>query len=199
MPEPDDSVAATAHVTVPGLGLLVEFVDEQEEQMLMEMLDACPWDEASLKGRRSQHYGAAAIDFRARDLYNNNSGSGNDSSHAPPPIPPACAVLLDRARGLLVDGRPVSDGSTTTTVPQPARGPRVEGPLAAGWDGGGVQDQMTVNDYQPGEGIAGHVDVHSLFEDGFLIVSFGSGTRAHSVATWINSVYKSFINTIPTS
>ena len=97
-PTPEDSVAATAHVRVPGLGLLAEFVTtEEEEGALIALLDARPWDEASLKGRRSQHYGACAIDFRTRDI-------GGGGAVGVPPIPPACAALVERARALLLDG-----------------------------------------------------------------------------------------------
>ncbi|CAJ1413342.1 unnamed protein product [Effrenium voratum] len=36
-------------------------------------------------------------------------------------------------------------------------------------------DQLTVNEYQPGVGIAFHVDAHSAFEDGIAAVTLGSG------------------------
>ncbi|KAL9971627.1 hypothetical protein ACROYT_G017818 [Oculina patagonica] len=35
-------------------------------------------------------------------------------------------------------------------------------------------DQMTVNEYQPGQGIPPHVDTHSAFEDGIVSLSLGS-------------------------
>jgi alkylated DNA repair protein alkB family protein 8 len=37
-------------------------------------------------------------------------------------------------------------------------------------------DQLTVNEYSPGEGIPPHVDSHSPFEDVFCSLSLGSGT-----------------------
>eukprot|EP00747_Dinoflagellata_sp_TGD_P189661 gnl/TRDRNA2_/TRDRNA2_50244_c0_seq1.p1 gnl/TRDRNA2_/TRDRNA2_50244_c0~~gnl/TRDRNA2_/TRDRNA2_50244_c0_seq1.p1 ORF type:complete len:371 (+),score=65.39 gnl/TRDRNA2_/TRDRNA2_50244_c0_seq1:169-1281(+) len=36
-------------------------------------------------------------------------------------------------------------------------------------------DQLTINEYQPGVGIAFHVDAHSAFEDGIAAVTLGSG------------------------
>lgn len=36
-------------------------------------------------------------------------------------------------------------------------------------------DQLTINEYVPGVGIAFHVDAHSSFEDGIVILSLGSG------------------------
>lgn len=37
-------------------------------------------------------------------------------------------------------------------------------------------DQLTINDYMPGDGIPPHVDSHSPFEDVFCSLSLGSGT-----------------------
>lgn len=36
-------------------------------------------------------------------------------------------------------------------------------------------DQLTINEYQPGVGIAFHVDAHSAFEDGIAALTLGSG------------------------
>jgi alkylated DNA repair protein alkB family protein 8 len=36
-------------------------------------------------------------------------------------------------------------------------------------------DQLTINDYQPGDGIPPHVDTHSAFMPAFASVSLGSG------------------------
>ncbi|CAE7205310.1 ALKBH8 [Symbiodinium necroappetens] len=36
-------------------------------------------------------------------------------------------------------------------------------------------DQLTINEYQPGVGIAFHVDAHSAFEDGIAAITLGSG------------------------
>lgn len=36
-------------------------------------------------------------------------------------------------------------------------------------------DQLTVNEYQPGTGIAFHVDAHSAFEDGIVAITLGAG------------------------
>jgi len=41
------------------------------------------------------------------------------------------------------------------------------------WEGDA--DQITVNEYMPGMGIAPHVDTHSAFEDGIAALSLGSG------------------------
>ena len=36
-------------------------------------------------------------------------------------------------------------------------------------------DQLTINEYEPGVGIAFHVDAHSAFEDGIAAITLGSG------------------------
>ncbi|CAL8336036.1 unnamed protein product [Boreogadus saida] len=41
---------------------------------------------------------------------------------------------------------------------------------------GAMPDQLTVNQYQPGQGIPPHVDTHSAFEDTILSLSLGSKT-----------------------
>lgn len=38
-------------------------------------------------------------------------------------------------------------------------------------------DQLTVNQYQPGQGIPSHVDTHSAFEDPILSLSLGSAVN----------------------
>ena len=37
-------------------------------------------------------------------------------------------------------------------------------------------DQLTINDYKPGDGIPPHIDTHSPFEDLFCSLSLNSGT-----------------------
>ena len=41
------------------------------------------------------------------------------------------------------------------------------------WDG--LADNLTVNEYLPGAGIANHVDTHSAFEDGICALTLGDG------------------------
>ena len=41
------------------------------------------------------------------------------------------------------------------------------------WDG--LADNLTVNEYLPGAGIAIHVDTHSAFEDGICALTLGDG------------------------
>ena len=43
----------------------------------------------------------------------------------------------------------------------------------------GMLDQLTVNDYSPGQGIPPHVDTHSPFEEVFVSLSLRSGACMH--------------------
>lgn len=43
------------------------------------------------------------------------------------------------------------------------------------WGEGVLPDQLTVNEYEPGQGISAHVETHSAFADGIVALSLGSG------------------------
>ena len=43
----------------------------------------------------------------------------------------------------------------------------------------GFFDQLTVNDYMPGQGIPPHVDSHSPFQEVFAALSLKSGSTMH--------------------
>ena len=43
----------------------------------------------------------------------------------------------------------------------------------------GLFDQLTLNDYMPGQGIPPHVDTHSPFEEVFASLSLKSGVTMH--------------------
>jgi alkylated DNA repair dioxygenase AlkB len=130
-----------------GLQLFM-FLNEAEESVLLTLLDSKQWDKSGVT-RRTQHYGAAAIDFRSRSL---------DTKRPTVPIPIQCRDLLARARrqqqacGVAWPSGPLADANASCLG----------------------RDQMTVNEYLPGDGIAAHIDAHSLFEDGLLIMSLGS-------------------------
>ncbi len=153
-PQPEDvradpitgAPSTGAHLP-PGLQIL-PFLSEAEEAALLALVDSAEWDTVQVF-RRTQHYGAAAIDFKTRKL-------GPSAPVAP--IPSICQALLTRTREQQ-EALGVSWSS---------------GPLAKEEFPCAERDQMTVNEYEPGSGIANHIDVHSFFEDGFLILSLGS-------------------------
>jgi len=125
-----DSVASTAHVAVPGLEVVHDFVSEAEARELLAAVDAQPWD-TTIK-RRVQHYGHA-FDYARLEI----------AEGPAPQLPAFCAGFPER--------------------------------IAAATGGQCLVDQLTVNEYEPGVGIAFHVDAHSAFGDFVAAVTLGSG------------------------
>ena len=186
LPQPED-VATTADVHIPGLKLIENFISEEEERELVvsigagdrldppvldspnEQCSVAPWEDV-LK-RRVQHYG---FKFHYRTLL-------LDYASCPPPLPPLCQRLAQRMRASLrgeernekEDGkRKAADGivaSPSTTLP-PLPPDTLVGPAAAAAPEGSTVteachelNQLTVNEYECGQGIAGHVDSHMCF------------------------------------
>lgn len=116
----------------PGLTLIENFIDADEEARLMAAVDAAPWD-STLK-RRVQHYGMR-YDYDRRTVTETELGSPSV-----PPIPEWCGFLVDR-----LDFTP---------------------------------DQLIINEYLPGQGIARHTDA---FVFGSPIVSLSLGSTCEMV------------------
>ncbi|KAJ9601051.1 hypothetical protein L9F63_000786 [Diploptera punctata] len=123
-----------------GLILLEDFVSNEEEKMLLEIVNyvvemqqfvTCK----TLKHRKVKHYG---YEFK----YDTNNVDKDSPLNEP--LPSECNFLLDRLAS--------RNCSILTTFP----------------------NQLTVNQYQPGQGIPPHVDTHSAFEDPILSLSLGS-------------------------
>jgi alkylated DNA repair protein alkB family protein 8 len=147
-----ECTSATAHVCVPGLRLIQNFVSESEEAALISSIDGQTWS-ASVNRRRVQHYGHR-FNYRTRSV-------DLDSAL---PIPDCLAPVLERV-GRLEEYSARSDGASSRACVQNAQ---IGRSLLR------VPDQVTVNEYPPGAGIAPHVDTHSAFEDGLLSLSLGS-------------------------
>lgn len=127
---------------VPGLFYMRDFVDEREEQMILQSLDKMPWNE-KLR-RRVQHYGHTFL-YENIDI--------DKSVGAVPPIPAFLHPLITRIR---------------TAIATSASDPNSD-------DVSDFVDQLTVNEYKPGEGIGTHVDRHSAFTNRVIVLSLGSG------------------------
>lgn len=148
---------------VKGLVVLEEYVSEEEEEALLGYLHAQPWLEHRF--RSVQHYGYH-FDYERNDVFHDHRGqrtTEDDTDHADGDgdddlrvFPPLLRPLIRRFRDLpslpaLSDHRP-PDCSESMFVP----------------------DQLTVNRYQPGDGIPAHVDVHSSFTHFVLSLSLGA-------------------------
>lgn len=209
-PSRSECTSSTDHVTIPGLVLIPEFVSKEEEEVLMAALTGptAPWAPSQItasKGgavkRRVQHYGYV-FDYETADVKRDRSESGSDC----PPIPGLPSHL--EAEGAAINNMPVKPDLLETYFRQCV----IEG---RGWDALACTvertrhtefavpaesadeskstlkkfpdlNQLTVNVYEPGEGIGSHVDTPSAFDDGLISLSLNGGTvmefRKHSSA-----------------
>lgn len=115
-------------LNVEGLRFIPNFINAEEEQTLLEYIDAQPWN-TSLS-RRTQHYG---YEYNYTD---------KEAKKPTTPIPESFEYLMERLveRGVLTE-RP---------------------------------DQLIINEYKPGQGIAPHTDHVKYFADGIVSISLGA-------------------------
>jgi hypothetical protein len=141
-----ECTSTTASVVVPGLVLIENFVTEDEAVLLMaELGDECaPWRESLC--RRVQHYGFI---FNYRTIM-------VDYAKPTPPLPASC---VDLAKKILTE--------TSSVVTSSAN----ESPLVNLKDEDGSLlplNQLTVNEYLPGQGIASHTGERFLLQLSFF-------------------------------
>lgn len=111
----------------PGLTIIEDFIDTDEEARLLTAIDEAPWN-TTLK-RRVQHYGM-------RYDYDRKTVTATErESPSVPPIPEWCGFLVER--------------------------------LAF------IPDQLIINEYMPGQGIARHTDA-PIFGSPIVSLSLGS-------------------------
>ena len=115
-----------------GLKLILNFVTQAEESVLLDTLSANTWD--CTIARRTQHFGNR-FDYKTKV-------ANGPAEPLPEWLRPLCLRL---------------------------------GELDIGLPWGCETDQVTVNEYVAGMGIAAHVDTHSAFWDGIVVISLGSG------------------------
>ncbi|CAH0385937.1 unnamed protein product [Bemisia tabaci] len=144
-------------VLPPGLLLLENFINEHEEEMLLNCVIWSSVDsdqEKCLKHRQVKHFG---YEFRYSDNNVNKDAPLMES------IPQECGFLFER----LSKSRP----ELSLWMP----------------------DQLTVNKYEPGQGIPPHIDTHSAFNDPILSLSL----NASIVMEWRNSERQHFSVLLP--
>ena len=159
--EPED-VSTTAHVTVSGCRLWVDWITPEEEALLLQSVDVGCWEEG-LK-RRVQHYG---FTFNYRTLMLDYMREAAGMAALPP-----CLALAERMQA--VDGGPPPGAGAGAGAgyaeTDPAAGTAQE------TDRGALPlTQLTVNEYLPGQGIAAHIDTHNCFGPRMFFLSLGGG------------------------
>lgn len=127
-PEPE-CTSLSEHVVVPGMAIINNFISADEEQALMDELanKSSPAWKESLS-RRVQHYG---FPFNYRTLM-------VDYAKPTPPLPASCVALSEKIAEAYQH--------TIESGELPADSPPFQ-PL----------NQLTINEYWPGQGIASHI------------------------------------------
>jgi alkylated DNA repair protein alkB family protein 8 len=190
---PEDT-SATAHVEVPGLVIIQDCISEAQEAALMAALTGpyAPWapsqtnkSETGAVKRQVQHYGYV-FDYRTADVLRDRAAKGAEC----PPMP---AILNEK----LFEARNGQDGTQYMTDLERYNQLCVESGEGWGLLAGVIEqtrcfdfgshlsvqaektyphlNQLTINQYKPGEGIGSHVDTPSAFGDGLISLSLNSG------------------------
>jgi alkylated DNA repair dioxygenase AlkB/SAM-dependent methyltransferase len=180
-PARSECTSITDHVTVPGLVILPDFVTEIEQDVLLATLTGphAPWaplqvtPTGGIVKRRVQHYGYV-FDYQTADVLRNRTSRSGQC--------PALPAVSDRVQ-------PGSSASLEEYVASSIRDGRgwdvlagvIERTRQTQFETGERQcrfptlNQLTVNQYLPGEGIGSHVDTKSAFSDGLISVSLNAG------------------------
>jgi alkylated DNA repair dioxygenase AlkB/SAM-dependent methyltransferase len=197
-PTRPECTSTTAHVNVPGLVIVHDFITEAQEAALVAVLTGpqAPWapsqanpSETGAVKRRVQHYGYV-FDYKTADVLRNREDPDADC----PPMP----AMLDVDPGSNEQNRQedhshridetdldayldhcVNKGEGWGLLAGVAERVRQYDFNENGQDGASRRypklNQLTINQYKPGEGIGSHVDTLSAFGDGLLSLSLNSG------------------------
>lgn len=175
-PSRAECTSTTESVHVPGLLLLQDFVSIEEEQVLMAVLNGpqAPWapsqttpSQTGAVKRRVQHYGYV-FDYETADVLRDKSSPGA-ACPAMPAIPKDVTATLfpEYMETVVQEGR---GWEALAGVLERTRQHVFEGGLRFPHI-----NQMTINEYRPGEGIGSHIDTPSAFGDGLMSLSLNSG------------------------
>lgn len=154
---------ASYKANVPGLYIIDDFLTEEEESQMINSIDSQQWNK--LTNRRVQHYGYEFI-YGANNV-NKKKKIGD--------LPNFCGGVLKKIEEILGKFCLKSD-LEQTKIKNFEFNEDLGSKNPSFYEMFGNFDQLTINDYSPGEGIPPHVDSHSPFEDVFCSLSLGSGS-----------------------
>ena len=187
--------STTNDVLVPGLIILENFISQEEHDVLISTISGpdAPWAPeqkcANLLGnlkRRVQHYGYI-FDYETSDVARTPLEIG-----IPPPIPSTTLPMdtaIQQGNGWATFANIVTrlqqtnfQPYTTTNIPQSSH--HMYQPETTTSTNTAVEDglyfpdinQITVNEYKPGEGIGSHIDTLSSFDDGIFSLTLNAST-----------------------
>jgi alkylated DNA repair dioxygenase AlkB/SAM-dependent methyltransferase len=188
-PSRPQCTTSTDHIQIPGLALVQDFLSVDEEAALLAVLTGpqAPWAPSQKTAshtdgvvrRLVQHYGYVFDYQTANVLRDRSTPAGNC-----PPMP-AIARVVDKSHlegyilkcveegrgwdvlaGVIERTRQFDFSYQESNVDSP------NGFMTASFP---FLNQLTVNHYNPGEGIGSHVDTASAFSDGLISISLNSG------------------------
>ncbi|KAG7356174.1 2-oxyglutarate/Fe(II) oxygenase [Nitzschia inconspicua] len=190
-PSRPECTSSTNDITVPGLLVIEDYVTGEQENILMAILTGpqAPWapqqrnksQTGSVK-RKVQHYGYV-FDYQTADVLRDRTITSLSSEGNPANCPPLPAVtgaapaidedtlmdsLIQQGKGWDVLAHLIEK---TRHYPFPVPGEESATRTTFYPD----INQLTVNQYKPGEGIGSHVDTASAFGDGLISISLNSG------------------------
>lgn len=189
--------STTDHIQIPGLVLISDFVSEDEEAALVAVLTGpeAPWapsqrtaSHAGAVVRRAvQHYGYV-FDYQTANVLRDKSQPGADcpplpavpvevtassssseSNHAETLLNSFIGQCLDEGRGWEVFAGVIERTRQYDFRDEPNDCAAAETHCFP------HLNQLTMNQYVPGEGIGSHVDTPSAFADGLISISLNSG------------------------
>jgi len=191
-PSRSECTSTTAATVVPGLVLVPDFVSQAEEEVLMAVLRGpqAPWapsqstpTEGGVVKRRVQHYGYV-FDYKTADVLRDRTANGANCPKMPA-LPDSFRQRLqqENIHQMLEDYTKecVNKGQGWEALAGLVERTRQFNYSSSTPDSNGEKrsypflNQLTVNQYAPGEGIGSHVDTPSAFGDGLISISLNSG------------------------
>ena len=157
-------------VDIPGLYVVEDFLSDKESVDAKTWLDSQEW--TKLMNRRVQHFGYEFV-YGA-----NNVNKTDKIREMPDQENDIFRDINDRIRDTLKGFFINSEGEAVRVYDhqQQLINEEVKDPegMKNYFDEIGDFDQLTVNDYIPGQGIPPHIDTHSPFEEVFMAISLNS-------------------------
>ena len=178
-PARSECTSTTDHVSVPGLVLVSDFLSIQEERAILAVLQGphAPWapsqrtpTEGRKIRRKVQHYGYV-FDYKTADVLRDRTSAGADCPKMPTVPDEEISNVEDYIQRGVREGRA---WEVLGGVVERTRGWTFQ--LETTSMSFPELNQMTCNQYAPGEGIGPHVDTPSAFGDGLISISLNSGT-----------------------
>ena len=172
-PSVAECTSTTRDVKIPGLILVENFISEEEADCLWNLLDRddAPWEEGL--SRRVQHYG---VPFNYRTLMLDYNRKVNPIPTEMHEITQKMIEFASKRRQGALSSVSAEKGTGTGAGAELGqlgeRGVDMP-PLSLG--------QLTVNEYEPGQGIAAHIDTFNCFGPEIFVLSLGSGVTMNMV------------------